>query len=431
MIRSVFSCAVALSVCSATALGGDLNPPPGPVTTTFKTLDQIGPSTPINNLPGSGLALHQITEPGAYHLTGNLISPGAGMYAIRCTSDNVTIDMRGFSILSNGEETFPAVLLNTACVLRNGTIDNWQARGVRALSTAVIEDVIFDFVRGGAAIDGARGLAIRRCSFRNCDPLVIDSNTLIRDVVMRDMAEAIVSPDADGVTIIDTQIDGQNTSGTDSVIVLGDDAKLANVTVSNEGNSGLTAGDNTSVIACTFSSKGTASNPGLSLNNNAIVKDCSISLYGGFGIEIRFGAVVRDNAIYNNGGGISCQVSGQISGNSVYANDGDGIDVSNGAVITDNLVRNNSGDGVAAGTDCLITNNQFVSNPVELGSRNTFDQNASTLVNTSLTVTGTDNRVTRNTLGGSINGDPFSNYIAPSTTSVSGVTPGPWWNIEL
>ena len=298
MIRTALSCAVALSLSAALAFGGDLNPPPGPVAPTFKTLDQVEPSTPINSLPGSGLAVHEITEPGAYHLTGNITSPGAGMHVIRSLAQGVTIDLNGFAIIGDTTESLPAIQLTTANRVHNGTIDNWSGGGVRAVSQAVIEDVIFDFVQGGSVIDAGRGCVIRRCTFRACSPMVLDDGTLLSEINTRDMDEAIVSPDARGVTILDSFFDGQNTSGFDSVIVLGDDAKLANVTVSEEGNTGLTAGNNASVIACTFSGNNSLNNnPGLLLGNNALVKDCSISLYGGFGIDANFGGVIRNNAI--------------------------------------------------------------------------------------------------------------------------------------
>lgn len=431
MIRTALSCAVALSLSAAFAFGGDLNPPPGPVAPTMKTLEEVEPSTPINTLPGNQQAVHIITAPGAYHLTGNITSQGAGRYAIVSGAPGVTIDLRGFAIIGNSNETLPAIQLSPASRVHNGTIAFCGGGGVGTLSNSVIEDVIFENVRGGPVIQASRGTSIRRCTFRLSDPMELDDGTMLSGIHTQDMDEAIVSPGANGVTILDSLFDGQNTSGSGSVIVLGDDAKLGNVIVREEGNTGLTAGNNASVIACTFSGNGTSSNPGLVLGNNALVKDCSISLYGGFGVDTNFGAVIRDNAVFNNGGGISCTVSGQIAGNSVYANSGDGIDVSNGAVITGNLVRNNSGNGLSAGTDCLITNNQFVNNSVQLGSRNTFDQNASTSVETSLTLTGTENRVTRNTVGGSINmSHPFSNYRAPIFIPNLGITNGPWHNLQ-
>lgn len=428
MIRSTLSCAIALSLSATFALAGDLNPPPGPVAPTFKTLDEVEPSTPINTLPGSGLAVHEITQPGAYHLTGNITSPGAGMHAIRSLAEGVTIDLNGFAIIGDTTETLPAIQLTTANRVHNGTIDNWGGGGVRTVSSAVIEDIILDFVRGGPSIDVDRGCVIRRCTFRACNFMVLDDGTLLSEIHTRDMAEAIVSPDARGVTIMNSFFDGQNTAGFDSVIVLGDDAKLANVTVSEEGNTGLTAGDNASVIACTFSGNNTTNNPGLLLRNNALVRDCSISSYGGFGIESNFGGVFTNNAVFDNGGGISCLVTAQISGNSIYANSGDAIVVSNGATITGNVVRNNGGNGLVASSDCLITNNQFVNDPVVLqATGNTFDQNSVT--SAGITLNAGDNRVTRNTVTGSITA-PAGNIIGIVRTSATFGSAGPWDNFN-
>lgn len=50
-------------------LGGDLNPPPGPIMPTMKTLVEVEPRTAINSLP------FNVTAPGSYYLTGDLTAP--------------------------------------------------------------------------------------------------------------------------------------------------------------------------------------------------------------------------------------------------------------------------------------------------------------------------------------------------------------------
>ena len=54
------------------AFAGDLDPPPGAIMPTMKTLTEIEPRTPVQALPGSETALHVISQSGSYYLTGNI-----------------------------------------------------------------------------------------------------------------------------------------------------------------------------------------------------------------------------------------------------------------------------------------------------------------------------------------------------------------------
>jgi len=96
---------VALHVAAASsALGGQLAPPPGPVEPTMKSLDQIEPRRCVNELPGDASAVHVITEPGRYFMTGDITGEtGKHGIEIRLTDNGginrVSIDMRGFSLI--------------------------------------------------------------------------------------------------------------------------------------------------------------------------------------------------------------------------------------------------------------------------------------------------------------------------------------------
>lgn len=96
-----------------TARGGPLDPPAGPVSPTYKTLDQVEPRIPVQSLPGSGTALHVISEPGSYYLAGN-IHGVEGKRAIAIASSGVSLDLRtsvltGASGVLAGIETEPGV----------------------------------------------------------------------------------------------------------------------------------------------------------------------------------------------------------------------------------------------------------------------------------------------------------------------------------
>src|SRR5260370_23689265 len=74
---------------------GSLTPPGAPAP-TMKTLAQVEPRTAISSAPLT------ITVAGAYYLTTNLYAPPFS-YAISISADNVSVDLRGFTI--NGTNT--------------------------------------------------------------------------------------------------------------------------------------------------------------------------------------------------------------------------------------------------------------------------------------------------------------------------------------
>src|SRR2546430_8976393 len=72
--------------------------PPGPPAQTMKTLAQIEHRTPIS-------AAGTISQAGSYYLTSNLTSASGATLTI--SSDNVTLDLNGFTISSSGTSVSP------------------------------------------------------------------------------------------------------------------------------------------------------------------------------------------------------------------------------------------------------------------------------------------------------------------------------------
>jgi hypothetical protein len=94
--------------------------PPGPPAPTMKTLQQVEPRVPISSAPFT------ITQPGSYYLTTNLTVSGGD--AITITTNDVTLDLNGFTISSTtNPASGTAVLINAG--LRDITIQNGHIRG--------------------------------------------------------------------------------------------------------------------------------------------------------------------------------------------------------------------------------------------------------------------------------------------------------------
>ncbi|MBU1693570.1 MAG: right-handed parallel beta-helix repeat-containing protein [Verrucomicrobia bacterium] len=103
--------------------------PPGAPGETMKTLDQVEPRTPIS---AEG---HEIQAPGSYYLTTNIITSGATA-GLRIQTNNVTLDLNGFSILGhNGSGNGISVSAGVDnALIRNGTIRDCYYHGIDAAS---------------------------------------------------------------------------------------------------------------------------------------------------------------------------------------------------------------------------------------------------------------------------------------------------------
>lgn len=119
------------------AKAGPLDPPPGPVAPTGKTIGSIEPRVDIATLPGSGAAVHVISQPGSYYLSSNIDVP-SGKNGLHVTASNVTIDLNGFAILGvdgsvNGIRLNPDnnKQIRNITIL-NGFIHNFDNDGVNA-----------------------------------------------------------------------------------------------------------------------------------------------------------------------------------------------------------------------------------------------------------------------------------------------------------
>jgi len=140
--------AAASVFAAAFLLAGPLTPPAGPITSTYKTLSEVEPCTAINatNTPGDANAMAIIDAPGSYMLTSDLVSTG-GKSGIRIEADNVSIDLRGFSV--NGAaspNTFGSGIATTNSrrniSVKNGNVRNFGGYGITGpMTVAHFEDL--------------------------------------------------------------------------------------------------------------------------------------------------------------------------------------------------------------------------------------------------------------------------------------------------
>jgi hypothetical protein len=122
-----------LLLAGAAALAGPLNPPAGPVTSSYKTLTDVEPRIALNaaNTPGDSNAIYVISQPGSYYLTGNLSVP-VSMNGIRIACNSVTIDLNGFQIHGdNGSSSGVALAaFYDGIAVKNGSVEHLGSCGL-------------------------------------------------------------------------------------------------------------------------------------------------------------------------------------------------------------------------------------------------------------------------------------------------------------
>ena len=141
MRRTTLTISALTLIASAGLLtAGPLNPPAGPVTPTYKTLNEVEARRPISTLPFT------ITQPGSYYLTGK-ITGVSGKKGISVLANNVSIDLCGFS-MDGGGVGDDAIYIDfgySSLSVRNGIISMVTVLGLNIAylvgGTLVIEKV--------------------------------------------------------------------------------------------------------------------------------------------------------------------------------------------------------------------------------------------------------------------------------------------------
>ena len=287
---------------AALLFAGPLDPPSGPVTSTYKTLTEVEPRIAINatNTPGDADSVFRIAASGSYYLTGNLIGLfNAGMHGIEVAASDVTIDLGGFRI-TGGASTLDGIYIPDSglknITVRNGSVTNWGGAGVNArYATGGSITRVNASGNGLAGINAGIGFVVRECTAAD------------------------------------------NATG----IVANRDSTIEHCSASTNLGAGVGVGINCSVIGCTASSNAAG---GIFSQNYSRIADCTASENGGWGIEVLTGCAVLDSLASSNGsGGIRVDSGCLVRGNNCQRN-GTGPDPGPGILIRvgDNRVEGNN-----------------------------------------------------------------------------------------
>jgi hypothetical protein len=445
LTRTVLSlCALALGglITGGLLFAGPLNPPAGPVASTYKTLTEVEPRTAINatNTPGDADSLYKIVAPGSYYLTGN-IAGAAGKHGIEIAASGVTLDLAGFELLGvpgSLDGVSATVGVNNVQV-RNGSVRSWGDEGL-------------DFTNGGS-------ISITDVSVLTCAGFGISINpnsTATRCKTVSNGAGGI----ATGTNCVVTACTAQGNTGGGILAWVGCTVVDCTATT-NTGNgistsngstiAGCAAIDNTAngisvASGCTISNCSAANNDlhgivgtdgitvsgctvranfqnGITLNETAAVEHCSALSNSGIGISCRSGTVA-DCAARANAVGISV-TGATVRGCAASGNNGDGIVADEGSQVIDNHAAGNSGDGIQATSFCMVRGNDCYSNRTSVpdgagihitGIYNRIEANTCTRNDRGIDVDAQANVILRNTCGFNSSGSwsiAANNNLAP------------------
>lgn len=360
-----------VTLCGPTAHGQPKPPPPGPITSTYKTLTEVEPRTIVNatNTPGNATSTFIISQPGSYYLDRNLTGQ-SGRNCISVTADNVTLDLNGFA-LTGVSGALDGINVSTirALTIRNGTVRGFPGSGIFAgnaigtrFENLIISNNTLDGIwpgaeaivsrvharensRDGFNLGGRTGIQIsesqaisNRVGFEGTGA----STVIYRNCIAR-------TNRSDGFRSVNSQFEGCSALGnTGNGFVSAEKVIYRSCNSDNNGGRGFSLNFDNLVVNCSA-----VSNAGIGIGEpnvtNMRVIGSVTSLNGGGGIYLGGeSSVIDSSAVESTGGsdGIRVGFHSVVQGVTSYGNQGRGIVAGGRTTIQDSTASANTGLGV-------------------------------------------------------------------------------------
>lgn len=178
---------------------GSLTPPAGAPAPVMKSLDQIEPRAVIStaNTPGTSNTLFRITQPGGYYLVGNISVP-AGFHGIEIATNDVTLDLNGFSIIGQSNSLNGVVVkaVFNRLTVRNGSVSGMGASGVNLF-----------YVNAGSCQDALEAMTISHCGQTGA----VLPNSRVRNCMFHKNASGLTIFNGGGA-VVENCVASENTS---------------------------------------------------------------------------------------------------------------------------------------------------------------------------------------------------------------------------
>lgn len=305
--------AICAMCCAASAVAGDLNPPPGPIQSTNRHIINQQTTPPP----------YTITEPGSYVLTSNLTGV-AGEHGIIVAASDVAIDLNGFTVRgvegSRNGITSPDADDTSSffrnLTVRNGAVVGWDGDGVtnRNLNLSTFASTVI------------RGARYENLDVRDCGA---DGITIVGTGPIGQNSATVIDCNAnnnDGygyIVAVPGVISNCIASGNGvSGYIIGVRTLISESAAIRNSNVGIEAADNCTIINCNVVGN---NGGGIFTDQNTLVSDCNVAENQIYGVQLSFNSTIRDcNVIDNSGDGITCLNLGGPSGVAIMNNNSSG-----------------------------------------------------------------------------------------------------------
>lgn len=315
--------------------------PPGPPGPMMKTLAQIEPRTDVATLAGSTYAVCEITAPGSYYLTTNLLASGKD--GIRILADNVTLDLNGFTIQGSGSVGRGVVVITSrkGIVIRNGSVSGCPGGG---LSCQLAADSTFSDIK------------ITDSTGNYASGLEVGSNCVVTCVSVANASYGIIAGDNSRLfecSSMSNQLWGFSLKGR---------AVVKDSLAANNGTYGIIAFGNAVIEQCIL----TANNySGVLATHGASISDCVAEANGEIGLSVEGGGTIRDcRAIANGTTGLSGREGVLIADSTSVSNKATGISLTKNCTVRHSIANDNGTHGIYLTDSCVALENQCCRNGV-------------------------------------------------------------------
>lgn len=341
-----------------------------PVIPIWKLLSSDAISDCESRIPISALPF-DIIESGSYYLTQTIDAGGSN--GITITASNVTLDLNGYTLLSDGSGTSSAVFCNasiTNLVIRNGIISNWGGYGINGVSASHCN--IADMQVSGCNLSGVSvGINSR---IENC---TATNNTF--DGINANNQGQVINCIA-------------SNNGTDGIDVNASSIVSTCVAFDNSAN-GIEASNTSEITNCVANNN---AEDGIEVATGGIINSCNASSNGENGFDIGSGSNIKNSTARAN-----TQNGFKLNSDVLANNNSADNNILSGFLLTGNDARldnNHSTDNSQNGFQATLSNNVFIRNTTSGNAATAFNITAGNTVGTILT-TGTLNS----------NTNPFAN----------------------
>lgn len=403
MTNRIILAVAPLALLANAAAAGPLNPPGGPISSTYKTLTEVEPRTQLNSAetPGDADSVLRISGSGSYYLMSNL-SGGSGRVAVEIDADNVTLDLNGYYIRGGTLDSIRVMPGRRQVVIRNGTLEGAGESGIDAsgCTQVRVEGVAVDNTAGDGIVVGDFGMVLN-CTARNCARgIVTGENSVVK-----------------GCT---------STGNTSHGLDADQGSHVSQTAASSNSGRGIYHRGRGSIVECSALSNGLE---GIRAENTTTVQNCSSAINTGRGIYLTLNANVRGCTVWQN------QSDGIVVGNhSVVAscsstnNTGVGIQATNNSSVTDCTSSSNTSHGIRVFGEAMVRGNNCASNGFSTGAgagilasgdNSRIEENNCANNSTGIEVTSSGNFIVRNSCAN--NGSAGDNFVIAASNSLGTV----------